>query len=158
MVIGEIQIHYKSTLVQVMAWRQTDASLQWRHNECDGVSNHWRLICLLNRLFRRRSKKTSKVRVTGLCEGNPPVTEEINRSPVDSPHKGPVTGKMFPFDVVIMTYRNPVCFPACNLLPTYRKVSNIRRTKCQKFNDSRLVFQLSLPNPLKPSVRSIMKM
>ena len=30
--------------------------------------------CLLNRLFRRRSKKTSKLRVTGLCEGNPPVT------------------------------------------------------------------------------------
>ena len=30
--------------------------------------------CLLNRLFRRRSKKTSKLSVTGLCEGNSPVT------------------------------------------------------------------------------------
>ena len=40
----------------------------------------------------------------------------------------------------------------------YRKVSNIRRTKCQNLNDSRLVLQLSLPNPLKPSVKSIMKM
>ena len=48
--------------------------LQWRHNECDGASNQWRLDCLLNRLFRRRSKKISKPRVTGLCEGNPPVT------------------------------------------------------------------------------------
>ena len=28
--------------------------------------------CLLNRLFRRRSKKTSKLRVTGLCAGNSP--------------------------------------------------------------------------------------
>ena len=26
--------------------------------------------CLLNRLFRRKSKKTSKLRVTGLCVGN----------------------------------------------------------------------------------------
>ena len=50
-------------------------SLQRRHNERDGVSNHGRLDCLLNRFFfRRRSKKTSKLRVTGLCEENPPVT------------------------------------------------------------------------------------
>ena len=47
---------------------------QWRHNERDGVSNHQCLHCLLNHLFRRRSEKTSKLRVTGLCEGNPPVT------------------------------------------------------------------------------------
>ena len=33
-----------------------------------------RLDCLLNCLFRHRSKKTSKLCVTGLCEGNPPVT------------------------------------------------------------------------------------
>ena len=46
-------------------------SLQWRHNECQGVSNHQRLECLLNRLFRRRSKKTSRLHATGLCEGNP---------------------------------------------------------------------------------------
>ena len=48
-------------------------SWQWRHNERNGVSNHQRLDCLLNRLVIR-SKKTSKLRVTGLCEGNPPVT------------------------------------------------------------------------------------
>ena len=34
--------------------------LQWLHNERDGVSNHWRIDCLLNRLFRCRSKKTPK--------------------------------------------------------------------------------------------------
>ena len=39
----------------------------------NGVSDHHPLECLRNRLFRRRSKKTSKLRVTGLCEGNPPV-------------------------------------------------------------------------------------
>ena len=52
-------------------------TLQWRHNGHDGVSNHRRLDCLLNRLFRRSSKKTSKLLVTGLCEGNSPVTGEF---------------------------------------------------------------------------------
>ena len=48
--------------------------LQWCHNKRDGVRNDQRLRCLLNRLFRHRSKKTSTLRVTGLCEGNPSVT------------------------------------------------------------------------------------
>ena len=48
-------------------------SLQRRHYERGSVSNHRRLDCLLNRLCKRKSKKTSKLRVTGLCEGNPPV-------------------------------------------------------------------------------------
>ena len=52
-------------------------TLQWRHNELDGVLNHRRLGCLLNRWFRRRSKKASKLRITGLCEGNSPVTGEF---------------------------------------------------------------------------------
>ena len=51
--------------------------LLWRHNGRDGVSNHRRLNCLLSHLFRRRSKKTSKLRVTGLCEWNSPVTGEF---------------------------------------------------------------------------------
>ena len=40
----------------------------WRHNGHGGVSNHQPHDCLLNGLFRRISKKTSKLRVTGLCE------------------------------------------------------------------------------------------
>ena len=52
-------------------------SLQWRHNERDDVSNHQPHDCLLNLLFRRRSKKTSKLRVAGLCEGNSLVTGEF---------------------------------------------------------------------------------
>ena len=70
-------------------------ALQWRHNEHNSVSNHQPRDCLLNRLFGHRSKKTSKLRVTGLCAGNSP-------GPVNSPHKWPVTRKMFPFDDVIM--------------------------------------------------------
>ena len=52
-------------------------TLKWGHNEHDGVSNHQPHLCLLNRLFRRRSKKTSKLRATGLCEENSPVTGEF---------------------------------------------------------------------------------
>ena len=52
-------------------------TLQLRHNERDGVSNHQRLHCLLNCWFRRRSKKTPKLHVTGLCAGNSPVTGEF---------------------------------------------------------------------------------
>ena len=50
---------------------------QWRHNEHDSVSNHQPHDCLPNRLFRRRSMKTSKLRVTGLCVGNSPGTGEF---------------------------------------------------------------------------------
>ena len=39
-------------------------TLQWRNNERDGFSNHQRLYCLFNRLFRHWSKKASKLRVT----------------------------------------------------------------------------------------------
>ena len=51
-------------------------SLKWRHNGHDSVSNHQPRDCLLNRLFRCRSKKTSKLRVTGLCARNSPVPDE----------------------------------------------------------------------------------
>ena len=72
-------------------------TLHWRHNDHDGVWNHQPHGCLFNRLFRRRSKKTSKLRVTGPCVGNSP-------GPVNSPHKGPVMRKMFPFDENLMMF------------------------------------------------------
>ena len=40
----------------------------------------------------------------------------------------------------------------------YRKISNIRRTKSTNLNATRLVLQLSLPSPMKPGVKSRMKM
>ena len=51
--------------------------LRWRHNGHDNVSNYQPHDCLLNRLFRRRSQKTSKLRITGLCAGNSPGTGEF---------------------------------------------------------------------------------
>ena len=52
-------------------------TLHWRHNGHDSVSNHQPQDCLINCLFRRRSKKISKLRVTGLCAGNSPKTGEF---------------------------------------------------------------------------------
>ena len=52
-------------------------SLGWRHDDHHGVSDHRPHDCLLNRLFRRRSKKTSKLRVTGLCVWNSPLTSDF---------------------------------------------------------------------------------
>ena len=52
-------------------------TLLWRHNGHDGVYNHQPHECLLNRPSRRRSKKTWKLRVTGLCAGNSPETGEF---------------------------------------------------------------------------------
>ena len=51
--------------------------LPWRHNERDGVSNHQPHGCLLNDRFIQKQVNTSKLRVTGLCEGSPPVTGEF---------------------------------------------------------------------------------
>ena len=69
--------------------------LQWRQNERDGVSNHQPHNCLLNCLISRGSKKVSKVRVTGLCVGNSPVTDGF-------PAKMSSNAKKCPFDDVIM--------------------------------------------------------
>ena len=87
----------KKSIAPIKCWRIFN-SLHWRHNDHDGVLNHQPRDCLLNLLFRCRSKKISKLRVTDLCVGNSP-------GPVNSPHKGPVTRKMFPFDDVIMWTR-----------------------------------------------------
>ena len=76
--------HINESLYCLVNWSQLCSSkdtvytkLQWRHYERDGVSNQRRLDGLLNCLFRRKSKKALKLCVTGLCEGNSPVTGEI---------------------------------------------------------------------------------
>ena len=70
-------------------------SLQWCHNGRNSVSNHQPHDCLLNGLFRRRSKKNESSASLAFVRG-------IHRGPVNSPHKWPVTRKMFPFDDVIL--------------------------------------------------------
>ena len=74
-------------------------ALQWRHNGCDSVSNHQRLDCLLKRLSGRRSKKHQSSASLAFVRG-------FHRWPVNSPHKGPVTRKMVPFNDVTMALHN----------------------------------------------------
>ena len=63
------------------AWEHI--SVHWQHGSyqlwanCFICSNHQPHDCLLNRVFRRRSKKISKLRVTGLFAGNSPETGEF---------------------------------------------------------------------------------
>ena len=57
--------------------RPIEFSLEWRHNGLDSVSNYQPRDCLLNRLFRRRSMKTTKPRFSGMCAGNSPGTGEF---------------------------------------------------------------------------------
>ena len=66
----------------IWCWRTSckmifKGTIKGRHDERDGVSNHQSHDLLLNRLFRRRSKKISKLRVTGLCAGNSLVTGDF---------------------------------------------------------------------------------
>ena len=71
-------------------------SFQWRHNECDGVSNLRRLDWLFNCLWIKENTKAPRHwPFMGIRH---------------SPHKRPVTGDMFPFDDVI------VCFIIFQLL------------------------------------------
>ena len=78
--------------------------LQWRHNEHNGISNHRCLDSLLNSLFRCRSKKTSKLCITGLCE---PVTGGF-------PTQRANNTEMLPFDDVIMLSSVPLTWRICN--------------------------------------------
>ena len=60
---------------------------------------------------RSRSKKTSNSASLAFVRG-------IHRSPVNSPHKGPVTRNMFPFDYVIMTIED------CYATARHRRMSD----------------------------------
>ena len=71
--ISIVQIEPTATNIDIVKLE----ALQWHYNKRDGVSAHRHLDCLFNRLFKRRSEKTSKLRVTGLSTGNSPVTDEF---------------------------------------------------------------------------------
>ena len=90
---------------------------------CDGVSNHQPHDCLLNRSFRRISKKTSKLRVTGLCARNSPVTGEFPAQMVSNVENVSIWWRhyiswLFSF---LFTQTLPYCFtgiaPITRLLP-----------------------------------------
>ena len=82
----------------IYIWAKRNRTLHCRHNGRDGSSNHQPYDCLLNRLFRLRSKKYQSSASLAFVGG-------IHRWPVNSPHEWPVTRQIFPFDDVIMIIR-----------------------------------------------------
>ena len=73
-----------------------NTALRWRHNGRDGVSNHQPHI-YSDADQRKPQGSTSLAFVWG-----------IHRGPVNSPHKWPVTRKIFPFDDVIMMSQDSI--------------------------------------------------
>ena len=59
-------LHYSDDIISAVASQITSMTI------VDSTRD-----CLLNRISRRKSKKTSKLRVIGLCKGNSPVTGEF---------------------------------------------------------------------------------
>ena len=118
-------LHYNDVIMSSMASEITGVAIvcstvgsgadqrkhhQWRHNGRDGVSNH-HPHCLLNRLSSAHQRKHHSSTSLAFVRG-------IHRWRMNSPHKKPVTRKMFAFDDVIMTVRRPIA-----LFPRWRMES-----------------------------------
>ena len=73
------------------------------------VSQITSLAIVYSTVYSGIDKKKSKLRVTGLCAGNLPVTGEF-------PHEWPVTRKIFPFDDVIMQSQISPVAPISNFI------------------------------------------
>ena len=89
--------------------------LQWRHNGRGSVSNHQPHDCLLNRFSGAGQRKHQSSASLAFVRG-------IHRWPVNSPHKGPVTRKIYPFDDVIML------FVASSVTENEKTIKNLKAT------------------------------
>ena len=89
---------------------------------------------------RRRSRKTSKLGVTGLCGG-------IHRWPVNSPHKGPVRREMFPFDDVIMYF--------CLIWAILRKRTAVYQKFSVKDRNSNWIMKTSINETKSIALKSV---
>ena len=131
---------------KIFATRELEGiSLWWRHNGRDSVSNHQPHDCLFNRLFGRRSKKTSKLRVTGLCVGNSPGTGEVPAQMASNAENVPIWWR---HHVLWHTYLS--FFHPCLVLLFYACVHSLLRApvalpeylECQDLKDIAWVYTL----------------
>ena len=115
-------------------------ALLWRHNERDGVSNHQPHDCLPRSIVYADQRKHQSSASLAFVRG-------IHRSPVNSPHKGPVTWKMCPFDDIIME-----CTDGCRVQPSLRLqaisrssswLSHLSNIQCLK-NTHSFIYQFPL--------------
>ena len=79
---------YKSNgTIHNMVFDDMSSTLQWRHNERGGVSNHQPHYCLLNRLFKAQIKKHQRYALPAICAGNSSVTGEFPSQMVSNAEK-----------------------------------------------------------------------
>ena len=96
---GHVSILLNCIIMAILVPRCTSKPLQWRHNERGGVSNYRCLDCFIQPFVQAQIKENIKApRHWSFVRG-------IDQWPVETPHKGPVMWKMFPFDDVIVYCR-----------------------------------------------------
>ena len=93
------EVYSQHDAIQGINWFSTLSldTLQWRHNDRDCISNHWRLDYLLNHLCLGTDQRKHQ------SSASLAFVRAIHQWPVNSLHKGPIMWKMFPLDDVIMT-------------------------------------------------------
>ena len=123
-------------------------ALQWRHNERDGVSNHQPHDFYSTVYSRRRSKKTSKLRVTGLCEGNSPMSGEFPAQRVNNAENVSIWWRHHVFPrigrLVLEQSQNCPSASELNLHPiatVHKKIPN--QPKTNRLHSQRLFWQRS---------------
>ena len=109
---------FGQTIMTLVIWcyfvRNMNYPLLWRHNGRDGVSNHQSQDCLLKLHSGGDQRKHQSSASLTFMRG-------IQWWPVSSPHKWPVTRKMFPFNYVIMQ-KKPHGEIIWDLTKIYRKI------------------------------------
>ena len=81
------------------------SAVQWRHNEHDGVSNPSLTSVYSTVHSRRKSKNQDTYQIKRQSSASLAFVRGNSRSPVNAPHKGPLTRKMLPFNDVIMVHK-----------------------------------------------------
>ena len=130
-------------------------ALQWRHNMRDGVSNHQPHDCLLKHLFGRRKKTPSKLRVTGLCAGNSPVTGEFPAQMTSNAENVPIWWRHYDMSEVVVRNRllikNNASSSFCQLNESqeswhFVSVTDIYKYSCILWSDGIFICLLIIPS------------
>ena len=94
-------------------------ALQWRHNERDGVSNDQPHHCFVYSGAHQRKHQSCAPLA---------FVRRLQRGLVNSPHKGSVTLKMFPFDCVIIEFVSSTSFQVFDgVRSTYSSLQDVPR-------------------------------
>ena len=125
-------------------------TLHWCDNERDGVLNQRCLDCLLSHLFKRSSKKTSKLRFTGLCEGWP-VTGEFPAQRADNVENASIWWRHHVIRIAANTWRRlNLHYFWCVFLNERKKPWAVISNGCLLYSQFRLFIETFYKNSLEP--------